>query len=135
LYEVPSVSDPRFAKLTLGKKGIKEILIAFKVDELPESLIDLLSGMLQIDPTKRLTIHQVLEHPFLSSISLSQNLNLPVSESLSSQTQPVVSKPSNIIIHPKVSEKVLGRSEEALSVAKQLNCQKFKSRLCRKVTK
>jgi len=128
------MSDPRFAKLTLGKRGIKEVLAAFKVDDLPETLIDLLSGMLQIDPTKRLTIQQVLEHPFLSSVSVIPDSK---AQSLTQSTQPnstSISK-SNKGTQLKVSRKVRTRSEEAIHAAKQLNCQKFKSRIEREVRK
>jgi len=125
LYETPSMADPRFAKLILGKKGIKEVLAAFKVD-LSEKLIDLLSGMLEIDPMKRFTIQQVLEHPFLSS------LTDEITEQIESDSSPVSVK-SNSEIHPKVSGKVRSRSAEAVHAAKQLNCQRFKNRLDRDV--
>jgi len=133
-YEVPRMSDPRFAKLTLGKRGIKEVLAAFKVDDLPETLIDLVSGMLQIDPTKRLTIQQVLEHPFLSSASVSQESKAQLPTQSTERNSTSISK-SNKEIQIKVSGKVRTRSEEAIHAAKQLNCQKFKARIEREVRK
>jgi len=65
LYEVPKDSDPRFAKLRSGKKGIKEMLQAFKVSNVPDVVVDLLSGLLHVDPEARLTITEVLLHPWI----------------------------------------------------------------------
>jgi len=44
-------------------------LTAFKVNGIPEIVIDLLTGMLNVDPTQRFSIQQVLQHPWLQSSS------------------------------------------------------------------
>ncbi|KAG2952391.1 hypothetical protein PC117_g2861 [Phytophthora cactorum] len=45
------------------KVGLREVLEAWHMDELlARSAMELLDGMLQCDPTKRLTIEQVLNH-------------------------------------------------------------------------
>jgi serine/threonine protein kinase len=64
LYEIPADSDSRFHRLRNGKQGIKEILTAFQVHGIPEVVIDLLSGMLNVNPTQRLNIQEVLDHPW-----------------------------------------------------------------------
>ncbi|POM74012.1 Serine/threonine protein kinase [Phytophthora palmivora] len=50
----------------LKKAGVKRVLESWGIaSSLPKSALDLLSGMLGIDPTKRLTITQVCEHAAL----------------------------------------------------------------------
>jgi len=69
LYKFPADPDAQFQRLRNGKQGIKELLSAFKVHGIPETVIDLLSGMLNVDPTQRFNIHQVLEHPWVQPSS------------------------------------------------------------------
>lgn len=65
LYEIPTDADARFARLRFGKKGIKEMLHAFKVPNVPDVVVDLLSGLLHLDPEARLDISEVLLHPWV----------------------------------------------------------------------
>jgi calcium-dependent protein kinase len=43
-------------------------------EDVPLPAIDLITGMLQKDPYKRITIEQVLKHPWLHSSDASQNI-------------------------------------------------------------
>jgi len=77
--KIPADPDAQFQRLRNGKQGIKELLTAFKVHGIPEIVIDLLSGMLNVDPNQRFNIHQVLQHPWLqppSSLSPSSTASL-----------------------------------------------------------
>ncbi|OWZ17482.1 Serine/threonine protein kinase [Phytophthora megakarya] len=66
LVSLASMSVKSFR--TLQQAGIKTVLQAWGVaPSMTDSAMSLLSGMLQIDPRKRLTIAQVLEHEALNS--------------------------------------------------------------------
>ncbi|POM72532.1 Protein Kinase [Phytophthora palmivora] len=66
LVSLASMSVKSFR--TLKQAGIKTVLQAWGVaPSMTDSAVNLLSGMLQIDPQKRLTVAQVLEHEALNS--------------------------------------------------------------------
>jgi len=130
-----------------GKKGIRAVLHAFKVEGLPDSLVDLLCQMLCIDPSRRLTIQQVLEHPFLKSIVSEKKFSFSVADQdlrdTSSSDLDTPSPPSSPSSQspprgclfsdqpnspPSVSPKHIAAFEEAANYSKHLHCQKFKSR-------
>jgi len=96
LYEMPTDTDARFQRLRSGKKGIKELLKAFQVDGIPESVIDLLSGMLNVNPNQRLSIKAVLDHPWLNPTPESN----PLSSSISSPSKSLTSTTDNGLVEP-----------------------------------
>ena len=107
LLERATEEDERFkALMTLGSV---EPLSRTDNATLPALVIDLLDGMLQIDPTKRWTIQQVTEHRFLSvgrgrvGRRLSVEAGSPVSPSTSKLigTRISLSRPSGITL-PKL---------------------------------
>ncbi|KAG3031000.1 hypothetical protein PC120_g3393 [Phytophthora cactorum] len=60
---VPLAANEDAAFRAFRKVGLREVLEAWHMDELlARSAMELLDGMLQCDPTKRLTIEQVLNH-------------------------------------------------------------------------
>ncbi|KAF4319552.1 hypothetical protein JM18_005804 [Phytophthora kernoviae] len=65
LVEKPSLSDPQFRVLSQGG-GVRKLRHVFP-RQLTEEVWDLLQGLLDMDPTKRLTLEEVNEHPFLSA--------------------------------------------------------------------
>jgi serine/threonine protein kinase len=63
----PSASDKEKAFNALRQFGVREILAAWRMDALvSESAMDLLENLLQIEPSKRLTIEEVAAHPALA---------------------------------------------------------------------
>ncbi|KAE9177028.1 hypothetical protein PF005_g24669 [Phytophthora fragariae] len=52
---------------TLKQAGITVVIQAWGVTSVSDTAVHLLSGMLEIDPQKRLTVAQVLEHDALNS--------------------------------------------------------------------
>ncbi|KAG3006953.1 hypothetical protein JG687_00010138 [Phytophthora cactorum] len=66
LVSLASMSVKSFRTLQLA--GIETVLQAWGIaPTMSDSAVDLLSGMLQIDPKKRLTVAQVLEHDALNT--------------------------------------------------------------------
>jgi len=65
LYEKPVPSDPHFAYVAEGKPGLQKLFEGSDVMDIPEQCLDLLSHMLDISPTSRYTMEQVLQHPWL----------------------------------------------------------------------
>ncbi|KAF1790803.1 Protein kinase-like domain [Phytophthora cactorum] len=66
LVSLASMSVKSFR--TLQQAGIETVLQAWGIaPTMSDSAVDLLSGMLQIDPKKRLTVAQVLEHDALNT--------------------------------------------------------------------
>jgi len=65
LYEKPVPSDPHFAYVAEGKPGLQKLFEGSDVMDIPEQCLDLLSHMLDVSPTSRYTMEQVLEHPWL----------------------------------------------------------------------
>jgi len=152
LYEVPSLSDPRFVKLTLGKKGIQELLRAFKVEGVSDSVVDLLSSMLNVDASKRPNIQEVLTHSFLTSHSDQKN---PSAISLDSLPSSICSFPSissvptpmsmpscyqsdvlgtDLVSYGSVTKGLVNKlSCEVASHSKGLKLQKFKDKEYHKV--
>jgi len=67
VYRHPCLKDSRFQLLTLGKPGILKLLEVDQVWDVPDIIIDLLSKMLNVDPTQRPLIEDVLSHPWVDS--------------------------------------------------------------------
>jgi len=65
LYEIPTEADPRFVRVKSGKAGLLELLTAFKVYGIPDTVVHLLSGMLNVNVESRWEIEDVLRHPWL----------------------------------------------------------------------
>jgi len=101
LYEIPADSDARFHRLRSGKQGIKEILTAFQVHGIPEVVIDLLSGMLNVNPSQRLSIQEVLDHPWLRPLA-SLSPSIPTVDSSVTTTDMKAPTPQTIIIDESV---------------------------------
>ncbi|POM63496.1 Serine/threonine protein Kinase [Phytophthora palmivora] len=60
---VPLATEEDSAFRAFKKVGVREVLVAWKMTDLiHESAIQLLDGMMQCDPAKRLTIEQVISH-------------------------------------------------------------------------
>jgi Protein kinase domain len=59
-YQRPHMSDPQFYWMS---QGLRQLLSDWRVS-MSEEGIDLLQGMLEIDPRKRLTIEEVRSHPW-----------------------------------------------------------------------
>jgi len=95
LYEVPADSDARFLRLRSGKKGIKELLQAFQVDGIPDIVIDLLCGMLHLNPQYRFNMNEVLDHPWL--IDPLDSSSIPTSIASSSSMEEAEDVASEII--------------------------------------
>lgn len=62
--ETPAEIDPRFRMLQEGR--IYELMDLWRVDFLTDEARDLLKGMLQVDPRKRLSTDQIRAHPWLA---------------------------------------------------------------------
>jgi len=129
LYEIPSLSDPRYVKLTLGKKGIQALLCAFQVKGVPDSAVDLLSLMLNVDPSKRPSIHEVLAHDFLTSHEHKSLATPPSTTSIPACYQIDVLQTTDSMTKVLVNKHV----SEATSYSKSLRLQKFKEKERRKV--
>jgi len=65
-YQRPESSDPQFYWMT---KGLGQLLNDWDVRLSPEGL-DLLQNMLQVEPRLRLTLEEVLAHPWLSKSNI-----------------------------------------------------------------
>nr|CCA16222.1 protein kinase putative [Albugo laibachii Nc14] len=65
-FECPHPSDPRFK--ALSSHGTEILLRKWKLhDQVSSSAIQLMDGMLQVDPKRRITIEQILNHPFFNA--------------------------------------------------------------------
>jgi calcium-dependent protein kinase len=65
---VPLATEEAPAFRTFRQVGVREVLLAWKMaDALDESAMDLLNGLLQCDPSKRLSMQQVMQHQALQS--------------------------------------------------------------------
>ena len=63
-----SEDDPRFRIIRKGRAGLEHLLRAWQMLQFfSEAALDLLSGLLVVDPRRRLTLAQVAKHPFLRS--------------------------------------------------------------------
>jgi len=65
LYRKASPTDERFAFLTKGEEGIRELLQIDEVYDVPNPIIHMLSRLLDINPKTRYLIEDVLNHPWL----------------------------------------------------------------------
>ncbi|KAH7470674.1 hypothetical protein KRP22_001328 [Phytophthora ramorum] len=62
--ETASASDARFR--LIANKGVRKLIDRWGLtDELPAAAIDLLAAMLEVDPDQRLSMDDVVAHPFL----------------------------------------------------------------------
>ncbi|KAG6623949.1 CAMK protein kinase [Phytophthora cinnamomi] len=62
--ETASASDARFR--LISNKGIRKLVDRWGLtDELPAAALDLLAGMLEVDPEQRVSMGDVVAHPFL----------------------------------------------------------------------
>ena len=62
-FEHATLKDPRFAMIAQGR--FREMMQSLRITNLSESALTLLEGMLHPDPAKRMTLLDVLSHPFL----------------------------------------------------------------------
>lgn len=62
-FQLPSAADFRYAQINRGK--LKELVAANLDDPVSDEACDLLQNMLWRDPNKRLTLAQVLQHPWV----------------------------------------------------------------------
>jgi len=65
LYELPCYRDARFKYLVTGR--LKEVFTVWGV-ELSDEAISLMEGMLQLNPSMRFTMDEVLDHPFVTKL-------------------------------------------------------------------
>lgn len=64
--ESAATSDARFRLIT--SQGVRNLIDRWGLtSSLPATAIDLLAGMLEVDPTQRFTIDMVVNHPFLQA--------------------------------------------------------------------
>lgn len=63
-YDRPSTTDDMFVWVSNGK--LDEIICAWGLQLSPE-VIDLMSGMMCVDPEKRLTLDEIMEHPWMKN--------------------------------------------------------------------
>jgi len=80
LYKKPDENDSIYQLLKCGKKGILQIADSIELDDLPDEVLDLLTGMLNVKSNLRFNIDDVLAHPFL-------NPRAPLNYSLNSYPQ------------------------------------------------
>ncbi|KAG3119117.1 hypothetical protein PI124_g4798 [Phytophthora idaei] len=77
--ETASSSDARFRLIT--NKGIRKLIDRWGLtNELPAAAIDLIADMLEVDPEQRISMAEVVSHPFLlrsSSIASPQRIVAP----------------------------------------------------------
>jgi serine/threonine protein kinase len=62
------VTNPRARRFMLGLPESPPIHLGQKFPEAKEQAIDLLSRMLTLDPAKRISVADTLEHPYLASL-------------------------------------------------------------------
>ncbi|CCI45438.1 unnamed protein product [Albugo candida] len=63
-FEYPHPSDPRYRALSSHGAGI--LLRKWKLhDQVSPAAIELMDGMLQVDPKRRISIEQILKHPYI----------------------------------------------------------------------
>jgi mitogen-activated protein kinase 1/3 len=62
------VANPRARRFMLGLPESSPINLSHKFPEANATAIDLLAKMLVLDPAKRITVKQTLEHPYLASL-------------------------------------------------------------------
>jgi len=66
IYKKPSYSDERFLLLTKGQEGLQRLLQLDEIDDMPVSLLNLLTKMLEVNVEHRYLIEDVLAHPWLN---------------------------------------------------------------------
>ena len=66
-------TDKEFLQISV-KQSLKESLLYWKID-LSEDAFDLLQNMLLWDPGQRLTLAEVMEHPWVRNVSISQEIS------------------------------------------------------------
>uniref|UniRef100_A0AAV1T1A4 Protein kinase domain-containing protein n=1 Tax=Peronospora matthiolae TaxID=2874970 RepID=A0AAV1T1A4_9STRA len=70
--ETASSMDARFRLIT--NKGVRQLLDRWGLtQDLPAAAVDLLAAMLEVDPEQRISMDQVVAHPFLRSASSSSS--------------------------------------------------------------
>jgi calcium-dependent protein kinase len=63
--ETASMADARFK--IISAKGVRHLIQRWNLtDSLPAEAIDLVEGMLEVDASRRITIEQVVNHPFVN---------------------------------------------------------------------
>jgi serine/threonine protein kinase len=68
MYIYRFVTNPRARRFMLGLPESPPIHLGQKFPEAKEQAIDLLSRMLTLDPAKRISVADTLEHPYLASL-------------------------------------------------------------------
>jgi len=86
LYKKPDDTDSIYQIVKRGKKGLRQIAESIELDDIPDVIFDLLSGMLNVNPSLRYNIDDVLAHPFL-------NPSTPLNYALNSLSQEEKSSP------------------------------------------
>ncbi|KAG7386098.1 hypothetical protein PHYPSEUDO_000690 [Phytophthora pseudosyringae] len=102
--ETASSSDARFRLIT--NKGVRKLIDRWGLtDELPLAAIDLIAGMLEVDPEQRLSMTEVVSHPFLlrsSAIASPQRVAEPKTQT-PTQTQTRAASPAKQTPQPTAS--------------------------------
>lgn len=80
-FQAPTASDVRYNQINKGK--LKELMEANLLEPVSDEACDLLQNMLWRDPRRRLTLNQVLQHPWVLGLP-------PTSQESSSPLQPNV---------------------------------------------
>lgn len=64
----PSPLPPRARRFMLGLPSTSPVNMGVKFPDANPEAVDLLSKMLILDPNRRITVDQALEHPYLASL-------------------------------------------------------------------
>ncbi|CAH0485314.1 unnamed protein product [Peronospora farinosa] len=94
--ETASSADARFRLIM--NKGVRKLIDRWGLtNDLPATAIDLLSNMLEVDPEQRISMGEVVSHPFLlrsSSIASSQLIVVPKAEQTRVASPVKISQPT-----------------------------------------
>jgi serine/threonine protein kinase len=63
--EYATPADQRYCKIVAG--GLRELVVDSWELELSDSVIDLLQGIFRAEPERRLSVSQIMDHPWLST--------------------------------------------------------------------
>jgi serine/threonine protein kinase len=96
-FQLPSCADFRYAHINKG--NLKELMAANLQEPVSDEACDLLQNMLWRDPRKRLTLAQVLQHPWVVA-------------------PPQVTLGADSVLQPK-TENILSRKEQTVSAPKK----------------